>query len=131
MLRTIDLGRSSVVQIPAQPVLTTSRHYFKEVGIKSFGDNFKAQFLGQKVGTTKLTEITIRPLEQGTSNAPVLWELCGDINLTITQFSWFLSRNRKSTEWFVTRLTGECGGLWVVNALWYPGRDGWRIDADL
>jgi len=106
---------------------------FKRAGVRSFGDNFKIQFVEIRVGGTKSCQLEERHLELGGSiEVPALTMIArmDRVKLTISQFSQFLATNLGSSEWFVASINGKDGRCWAVNALWYHGRDGWRIDAD-
>ena len=109
--------------------VTTSEEYFSDAGVKSMGENFKAQFLGLEVGSTDEVELAVCRLERNSLDAPILTELGDKAEINVSQFKAFLAGNRGSSEWFVFYLRGKDGSLWAVGARWYGDLDGWLVEA--
>ena len=118
------------VVVFSKPAVTTSKEYFKEAGVRWMGKNFETQFLGLEVEATEEVELAVRKLEQASLDAPILVELGGKAELTVSQFQTFLAANRGSSEWFVFYLKGKDGNLWAVYAYWYSDYGGWHVNAD-
>ena len=120
------------VSIPAQPAVVTSEEYFTEAGVKSMGNNFKAQFLGLKVFSTKVAELVVRRLEEASLDASILAELGEEAQISVSQFRAFLDANRESSEWFIFYIKGKegkDGKPWAVRAFWDVDYGGWNVDA--
>jgi len=118
------------VVVFSKPAVTTSKEYFKEAGVRWMGKNFETQFLGLEVEATEEVELAVRKLEQASLDAPILAELGGKAELTVSQFQTFLAANRGSSEWFVFYLKGKDGNLWAVDALWSADDVGWSVNAN-
>ena len=117
------------VRVSAQPAVTTSEQYFKEAGVTSTGDNFKAQFLGLEVSATEETELAVRRLTKASLDVPILAELGDRAEIFVSQFKAFLAQNRESGEWFIFYLEGKDGKLWAVHAYWLDFHGGWYVCA--
>ncbi len=119
------------VRLGAQQAVTTSKKFWEDAGVKWMGENFEAQFIGLDVPATPATDLCVRKLEQNSLDALIIAELGGEekAETSISHFKDFLSKNRKSTEWFIFYLKGKDGNLWAVNAPWDSGRDGWYVYA--
>ena len=107
----------------------TSKEYFKEVGVISMGNNFKAQFLGLEIPQLQNSELAIWKLEKNSLDNPILEELGDKAEISISQFHAFLAANRESSEWFISYLKGKNGKLWAVSAYWNTDFGGWGVDA--
>jgi len=122
--------------IPAQSAVTTSKQYFEEAGVKWteagvnwLNDNFKSQFLGLEVEAVDETTLSIHKLDEASLDEPILQELGDKTETTPSQFKEFLSKNKKSGEWFIFYLKGKNGELWAVGARWRVDGDGWYVGA--
>lgn len=115
------------VQISAQPAITTSEEYFKEAGVVWMIDDFRAQFLGLEVPTTREIRLAIHRLEKDSLDKSILDELGNKAEISVSQFIEFLNAHHGSEEWFIFYLKGKNGDLWAIRALWHQGDGDWRV----
>jgi hypothetical protein len=117
------------VKLDAQSAVTTSEEYFEEAGVKWADENVKAQFIGLDIPDTPASDFCVRKLEHSSPDAPIVAELGGEekAETSVAHFKDFLSKNRKSTEWFIFYLRGRGGKLWAVYALRNLRRADWDV----
>ena len=113
---------------PQRQTTTTNEDYFREAGVVSMGDNFRAQFLGLEISPAPLNILAVHNLEEPSLDKPILEVLGDKAEVSITEFKAFLAGNHKSKEWFIFYLRGRDGNLWAVHAYWRHD-DGWRVGA--